>query len=142
MINQRTITNGNIKTKLVGVSHNNDDGESRQEIIKGQLTKGDALIIKPEHNNPYDSNAVSVWVEVVKGGLFRNKTVFQKQIGFLSREVAAELHEYIMNGNDVTCSVASITGKGKQSCGVNVQIEKTRVYGEEKKANAQARAVS
>lgn len=49
-------------TNLAGVSHNNPDGSSRQEIIAG-LKPGDYLKIHHDENNSYDKNALRVLTE-------------------------------------------------------------------------------
>ncbi|HVW08856.1 MAG TPA: HIRAN domain-containing protein, partial [Bryobacteraceae bacterium] len=46
-------------SKLVGVTHDNDDGVNRQFIIRSCLP-GDRLRLVRQPNNPYDNNAVFV----------------------------------------------------------------------------------
>ena len=69
-------------TKVVGDSHVNDDGTSRQEII-ARCKAGDPLRLKSEPSNRFDPHAVAV--------LTRNG----EQIGYLSRDRALFLGPYL-----------------------------------------------
>lgn len=62
------------KYKVVGTTHENPDGTSRQEIIK-HLTKFSKITLVREPNNEYDKNAVAVYAN-------------GKQIGYLSAAYA------------------------------------------------------
>jgi hypothetical protein len=42
-----------------GITHKNDDGSSRQEII-GHCHEGEELVLVPEPTNPYDPYAVKI----------------------------------------------------------------------------------
>ncbi|GEM_PF-3235426 len=62
------------KYKVVGATHNNPDGTSRQEIIS-HLTKASKITLVREPKNPYDKNAIAVYAN-------------GKQIGYLSSAYA------------------------------------------------------
>lgn len=71
-------------TKVAGVTFDNDNGTNRQDIIGIYAKEGDTVALVPEPDNPYDANAVGVWLE--RKGMFKNKRF---QIGYLSRTFAA-----------------------------------------------------
>lgn len=96
-----------IKTKVVGVSFNNDDGSSRQVIISRHASEGGGLLLIPDPNNRYDPNAVGVWLD----------SPF-KQIGHLSREIAEQLCEQA----DMKAEILQVTGRDKGALGVNIEI--------------------
>jgi hypothetical protein len=104
---------GQMLTKVVGDSHVNDDGSSRQEIIT-RCKPGDALTLKSEPHNQYDPNAVAV--------LTRNG----EQIGYLSRDRALFLKPYLDSaGGALPAVIREITGgtKEKPDLGVNISAE-------------------
>lgn len=79
---------------VVGVSFENEDGTHRQTIL-GILydqwwseDKEDEIqvTLRPEPENPYDENAVGVWVETPDR--------YAVKAGHLSREVAVEVLEW------------------------------------------------
>ena len=94
-------------SKVVGVSF-----EGRQDSVGG-LGAGDALQLVRDPANPFDSNAVAVRY----GAL---------QIGFLRREIAKRLAPNIDAGDRYSASVASITGGGARSTGVNIYVRRER----------------
>ena len=96
-------------TKVVGVSF-----EGRQDSVGG-LGSGDELQLVREAENAYDSNAVAV----------RYGTL---QIGFLRREIAKRLAPNIDAGDRYTARVASITGGGARSTGVNIHVRRERLH--------------
>ena len=89
----------NMRTKIVGVTFCNDDGSSRAKIIAG-MTDSDKICIERDPYNPYDSDAVKVCD--MKNGE-------KKQIGFLAKEIAAEISPKLRK--DIKFSV-SIVGVG------------------------------
>lgn len=94
-------------TKVVGVTFNNDDGTSRQNIIKN-CKAGEDIIFKPVPTNEYP-DAI---------GVFNKKG---QQLGHLSQGVAAEIkNKYGYNPMSVT--VSNITGGGDLSYGCNLHI--------------------
>lgn len=48
-----------IQTRVAGVSINNKDGSSRQELLK-EMKHDDPVILEREPDNPHDSNAIRV----------------------------------------------------------------------------------
>ena len=48
------------RTKLVGVTHENQDGKNRQKLIK-KLKPGQRLTLKREPNNQFDKDAIGVF---------------------------------------------------------------------------------
>lgn len=94
-------------TKVVGVTFNNDDGSSRQAIIKA-CKPGDDIIFKPVPTAEYP-DAI---------GVFNKRG---QQLGHLSQGVAAEIkNEYGYNPMSVT--VSNVTGGGEYSYGCNLHI--------------------
>lgn len=97
---------------VVGESHKNRDGSSRQALIRKYVCEGDSASLRPEPTNPYDKNAVAVFVH-------------DKQIGYLKREVAERWVEWI--GDDdfqVTAIVHGVHGGtiDKPSLGVTIDM--------------------
>ncbi len=94
-------------TKVVGVTFNNDDGTSRQAIIKN-CKAGEDIIFKPVPTAEYP-DAI---------GVFNKRG---QQLGHLSAELAAEIkNKYGYNPMSVT--VSNITGGGDLSYGCNLHI--------------------
>src|SRR5450432_644542 len=99
-------------TKIAGVSHKNDDGSSRQAIIK-RCTVGEELKLVRDPTNQFDRNAIKI---------FRKNA---QQLGFIPAHVAASgLANEIDSGEFVSCVISNITGGGSgRSYGVNIWIE-------------------
>ena len=95
-------------TKIAGVTF-----EGRQDTIGG-LRVGVALRLERQPDNPHDPNAIAVWY----GNL---------QLGFLNRGIAAHLAAAIDGGAHYRARVASLTGGGARSRGVNVFVERDAV---------------
>jgi hypothetical protein len=106
-------------SKLAGVTHKNDDGHSRQAIIK-HLEGGEILYLEHEPDNQYDPNAISA--SVMSVDVPWNDDFYQ--IGYLKSELAAELVENARNGFRYEGKISEITGgeDGKNSLGVNIEI--------------------
>jgi hypothetical protein len=98
-----------IKTKVAGVSFDNDDGTSRQSIILKYATDGRELVLVPDPNNEYDPDAVGVFLESPR-----------KQLGYLNRVRAQEFMEY--KGRYVIARITQVTGHDKSTLGVNIEI--------------------
>lgn len=64
---------------VVGESFRNDDGTSRQDIIR-RCAVGEPVLLVPEPLNRYDRNAIAV-----------RRAATGEQLGYLRREVAARL---------------------------------------------------
>lgn len=102
-----------------GVSHDNEDGSSRQEIIS-KLQRGEILDLIADPMNKYDRWAV---------GVYTKKGV---QIGFLPSD--ARDSSSILKGEPISAKVAKIVGGtnwfnkyilGKKSLGIIVELEKS-----------------
>lgn len=107
-------------TKVVGVSHKNDDGSSRQQNIKDYASENKPVILEREPNNKYDKNAVAVYIE--GGFLF---SYGKHQIGYLDSHAAEDIAPLLDSGDQVKATISSVTGGdyGKANVGVNLFIE-------------------
>jgi len=108
-------------TKLSGVTFENEDGESRQNLIRN-CRQGDELLLIREPDNKFDSNAIAVYTS---GGFLKKR----KAIGWLSADLAERYSVYLDKGGIMKAKISAITGgqrigflKGRQPYGVNVQI--------------------
>ena len=54
----------NVRLKVVGVTFTNEDGTSRQSIIK-ELKQSDTITLRREPTNKFDTNAIAVFTESV-----------------------------------------------------------------------------
>ncbi len=90
-------------TKVVGVTF-----EGRQEIVRS-LKIGDELSLVREPQNPYDEYAIRVQYG-------------ELPLGFLRRELARELAPCLDGGRTYRVEIASLTGGGNQSFGVNLHL--------------------
>jgi hypothetical protein len=97
-------------TKIVGVTHRNNDGSDRQAIIAG-CSPFESLQAEHE-DNPHDPNAIRV------------SRLSGEQIGYLSREVAAELWWKMQHGFNFAVIAGQITGGAphQKSLGMNVVV--------------------
>jgi hypothetical protein len=100
-----------IRTKVVGVSYKNDDGTSRQNIIKNLRVNQYLDILHVP--NKYDKNAVAVFL--VDSNL---------QVGHLNAELAEEIAPMLDNGNCINAVVIDLTGGeyDKPTRGCNIEI--------------------
>lgn len=104
---------GEFHTKVVGVTHDNDDGSNRQKILKKCRVGEELQLIHTPI--PQDKNAVKV--------CRRNG----QQIGWLSRSVAEEIAPRLRKGGKVRAQISSLTGGGlffKRTRGCNIKIMK------------------
>ena len=111
-----------MKTKVVGVTFPNLDGTDRQGIIE-KCQAGQMAVLRHEPDNPYDSNAIAVYVQI--SGFLGNKKI--RQIGHLSAATARNMHisEMIAYGGQLQATIAAITGgttRRKCTLGVNLII--------------------
>ena len=111
-----------IKSKIAGVSFKNNNGTSRQELIRKYCKPGLALVLQPDPANPHgNGTAVEILVSTPTG---------LQQIGFVrDTDLDDQLAEVITNEQRVDCNILNITGGTKESptIGVNVIY---RVYEE------------
>lgn len=94
-------------SKVVGVTFGNNDGTSRQEIIR-TCKPGDKLILKPVPTTKYP-DAIGVFT---KSG---------KQLGHINAELATELKNNYPD-NHISVTVNNITGGGDKTYGCNIHI--------------------
>ena len=94
-------------SKVVGVTFGNEDGTSRQEIIRS-CKEGDDLILKPVPTKEYP--------EAI--GVFTNSG---KQLGHITAELARELKDKY-SSNLMKVTVAGVTGGGDKTYGCNLHI--------------------
>jgi len=97
-LERRTYVNHR-SVNVAGVSHSNGDGTSRQQIIS-RCSAGEALILRHEADNPFDRNAIAV--------LRQNG----EQLGYLSREDAAEVLENAKQGWQYVPVISKILDDG------------------------------
>lgn len=93
---------------MVGVSYDNDDGTSRQAIIRW-CQEGEKIKLVRDPSNRYDPDAVKVC------------RITGEQIGFLSRDDNFHLRK---NLEDYNVEIASINGdvRGKPTRGVVLRL--------------------
>ncbi len=107
------------RTKVVGVTHRNEDGSERQELVARHCRPGITAFLVHENDNPVDPNAVAVYVSV--GGILRSRRVM---IGYLKSELAAALVAELRAGASASTTVTAVTGGGDgMNRGVNLLIE-------------------
>ena len=97
-------------SKVVGVSQNNDDGSSRQEIIKREVEEEDVLFLEAEPTNMYDKNAVKV--------LSKNRN----QIGYLSRDLAEKMKPCIENSAEMYIKASWVSGDKMLGVGIRIEL--------------------
>lgn len=98
-----------LDTKVVGVSKENIDGTSRQEIIKEEIEEDDLLKLELEPDNKFDPNAVKV---LSKNG---------HQIGYLAKDIAERMRFAILNETDIRVKISWVNGV--KMLGVGLRIE-------------------
>ena len=96
--------------KVVGVSKENADGTSRQEIIVNEVAEDDLLSLELEPDNPYDPNAVKV---LSKTG---------NQIGYLGRDVAERVRLAILNEVNITVKASWVSGDKFKGVGLRIEL--------------------
>lgn len=96
---------------IVGESHRNLDGRSRQQLIKKHCKPGALVSLVREPDNPADPQAVAVYAEC-------------GQIGYLSRDDAERLAPRMDRGEHGSCWISQIQGgtRSKPSVGVVIEI--------------------
>ena len=109
--------------KLVGVSHKNADGMSRQAYIRRFAKPGMEVHLKPEPNNPYDANAIGAWITA------RSLIIFKAdvQIGYLDSRLAGEVTRLLSRGGTASAVIVEIVGgtSGAETLGVVASITKS-----------------
>jgi hypothetical protein len=100
-------------SKIAGVSHQNDDGVSRQRII-ASCRLGEELELVRDHHNPIDPNAVRI--------LRRNG----EQLGYVTAYLAKDLAPAIDHGTPIRVRISDLTGGGELTSGVNIEVAEWR----------------
>jgi HIRAN domain len=105
-------------SKIAGVTAKNDNGRSRQDYIRAFCTAGMPLQLVREPKNPFDKNAVGLWIKA-RALIFFTSNV---QIGYLGRDVAGEIAPRLDRGDLVHAEISDVTGGGSKNFGVNILI--------------------
>lgn len=102
---------GEFYTKVAGVTF-----DGRQRYIR-QMRVGENIILEREPYNTYDKNAIKV---INANG---------NQIGFIGKELAAQLAPKMDNGMRYTAVCTAITGNNPgDNCGVNIKISEIELF--------------
>lgn len=101
-------------SRIKGVSFNNINGTSRQDILYA-LTKYHkediSLYLVKEPANPFDPNAMKIMVMVSNKGT--------AQVGYLAKEIAAKISISLDCGKELIVIYETITGGGSFNYGMN-----------------------
>lgn len=97
-------------SKVAGVSMDNPDGSSRQDIIKREVSEEDQLSLELETDNPHDPNAVKVLSK------------FGHQIGYLRRDVAEQVKPAILNEAEVHVKASWVSGEKMTGVGLRIEL--------------------
>lgn len=100
-----------IDSKVVGVSRENDDGSSRQDIIREDVEEDDLLQLALDPENEFDPNAVKVLSK------------YGRQIGFLSRETAERVKPAILNEATIRVKASWVSGEKMKGVGLRIEME-------------------
>lgn len=123
------MTSGTFHSKVAGVTAKNPNGRDRQDYIRAFCKSGMPARLIREPANPYDKNAVGVWI-TARSLIFFTADV---QIGYLMADVAEEISRRLDDGETVACEITDVTGgtHGKAALGVNILLTKKRHTGKE-----------
>jgi hypothetical protein len=110
-----------VRSKVAGVSFANDDGSSRQTIIRKYCRAGKSLDVRLEPDDRYSEDAMGLWV---RG---RWLLIFPRryQVGHIKNEIAIQIREDVIRGCPISVRILDVTGGGwrrKQFYGVNIEI--------------------
>ncbi len=97
-------------TKVVGVSKDNADGSSRQDIIRQEVKEDDKLRLETEPDNPFDPNAVKVLSKL------------GNQIGYLSKEMALKVKPAIDNQTEMHVTASWVNGEKMLGVGLRIEL--------------------
>lgn len=117
-------------TEIVGVTYENDDGASREEIVR-MCGRMEPLSLAREPDNPHDPNAVSV--ERLDTG---------EQLGHVGRFMAKHICEDWDAGCGFTAFFVGFTGKGADLCTVKMVVFKAQPHVSDAEAQAYADSVN
>jgi len=110
-----------VRSKVAGVSFPNDDGSSRQRIIRKYCRAGKSLEVRLEPDNRYSDDAMGLWVR----GRWLLIFPARYQIGHIKNEIATQIREDVIRGCPISVRILNVTGGGwfrKQYYGVNIEI--------------------
>lgn len=97
----------NVKLKVVGVTFVNEDGTSRQDIIK-ELKSNDSIILRREPTNRYDTNAVAIFTKY-------------GQVGYIGKDYSSILAPMMDAGTQLEAKIGE-TGEYKGKYYLNIII--------------------
>ena len=97
-------------SKVAGVSMNNPDGSSRQDIIKREVFEEDHLSLELEPENPHDPNAIKVLSK------------FGNQIGYLRRDVAEQVRPALINEAEIHVKASWVSGEKITGVGLRIEL--------------------
>lgn len=89
-----------LHTYVAGVTHENRDGSSRQAIIKKYGDELNLIELRPEPDNPFDSEAIAVWMNTGDKNDYK-----YLQIGYLSKDFIQRMKEKDASEGVTTCKV-------------------------------------
>ena len=112
-----------IFTKVVGVSHRNNNGSSRRIII-WRCKAPEELELVPEPDNPFDSNAVAVC------------RANGEQLGYLNQRLAEDMHRWLGNGQHWVAVLTQIIGTDPTRIGAILALVRRKVAAETPHCNA------
>ena len=113
MVYFRTDIDLSLPTTVVGVTYKNSESDSsRQDNIASIIEEEFKVCqLKREPDNPYDNNAVAVFI-------------CDKKIGYLNRQLALFLAPKIDSGITFHTHILKIKGGGDLNYGVDIKITK------------------
>lgn len=118
-----------IRTYIKGVTYENPNGSSRQNILRG-CQKGDILTLVRELDNPYDSNAVKVCLSSKEKSGFLSRILggkaVAKQLGYLSKYLASRIAPLMDKGVPVYAEIRDF--RNSESTEIYLSGANTRTY--------------
>lgn len=100
-----------INSKIRGISFN----ENQQNAKK--LKPGQQIFLKLEPENKFDPNAVHVYA-----GFDKTTRKFSESLGYVGKELAKDITNFIKSAKSVSCFVNEITGLNAKNLGVNIRF--------------------
>ncbi len=94
------------KTKVVGVTY-----DGRQDNINQICESTDELVAVREPENPYDKNAIHIYIKTDDGKKVRE----MKSCGYINRHLAKDLAPLMDEGRELTIHNYHILGSGVDS---------------------------
>jgi len=101
-----------IKTKLAAVTRKNNDGVSRQELLREVKHRGDQHVtLEHEENNTYSDHAVAVY------------DIHGKQLGYLKDDLATDIAGRIKGQAPAKAKILDIGGDPLE-CEIEIPFDK------------------